>query len=273
MTRKILIAFAVVFITLSRGSSFAIDPDINTILLRSSFKIIGQNGLVGTCFIIGKHIIDAGDNKYRYVLVTAAHVLDAMPGDNVTVVLRKKVGEGFERLEHVHPIRANNSNLYVKHPEADVAVMYIALPPISDRIVYPETMLATDSAIEQYEVHPGKEVLTIGFPYAFEGNAAGFPIIRSGRISSYPLLPTKFTKTFVVDFNVFGGNSGGPVYLYDSDWHKRGSGIVSSPTQLQIIMGLVSSQAVTNTPKGQERLGLANVVHASIIKETIDLLK
>jgi S1-C subfamily serine protease len=206
-------------------------------------------------------------------LITAAHVIDAIAGDNVTIVLRKKAGEGYKRLEHVLPIRDNNRNLYIKHPDSDVAVMYIALPTISDRIVYPETMLATDNAIEQSEVHPGKEVLTIGFPYAFEGNAAGFPIIRSGRISSYPLLPTKITKTFVVDFNVFGGNSGGPVYLYDSDWHKRGSGRVGAPTQLQMIMGLVSSQAVTNTPKGQERLGLANVVHASIIKETIDLLK
>jgi S1-C subfamily serine protease len=273
MMRNILIVIASILIVLNEGRSFALDPDINTILLRSSFKIIGNKGGVGTCFIIGKQLKDAGENKYRYVLVTAAHVLDSMQGDNVTIVLRQKVGDGFERLEIEYKVRDNNKNLYARHPEADVAVMYIALPNISDRIVYPETMLATDNAIEEYDVHPGKEVLAIGFPYAFEANSAGFPIIRSGRISSYPLLPTKITKTFIVDFNVFGGNSGGPVYLYDSDWHKRGSGGISSPTQIQMIMGLVSSQTVTNTPKGQERLGLANVVHASIIKETIDLLK
>ncbi len=189
------------------------------------------------------------------------------------VVLRQKIGDGFVRLDKIYNIRENNKNLYVKHPEADVAVMYIAMPNVSDSIIYPESMLATDNVIDKYEVHLGKEVLTIGFPYALEANSAGFPIIRSGRISSYPLLPTKLTKTFIVDFNVFGGNSGGPVYLYDSDWHKRGAGGITSPTQLQMIMGLVSSQVLANTKKGQERLGLANVVHASIIKETIDLLK
>jgi hypothetical protein len=98
-------------------------------------------------------------------------------------------------------------------------------------------------------------------------------IIRSGRIASYPLLPTSSTLTFIVDFNVFDGNSGGPVYIYDSDWHKRGTGVIRAPVQVQMIMGLVSSQTVKNTTGSSERLGLANIVHASLIKETIEMIK
>ncbi len=60
MARKILIAITLIIVTLNAGKSFALDPDINTILLRSSFKIIGNNGVVGTCFLIGKQFKDTG---------------------------------------------------------------------------------------------------------------------------------------------------------------------------------------------------------------------
>jgi hypothetical protein len=63
MLRMIPIAFAIGIIALTPGRSSALDPDINTTLLRSSYKIIGQNGIVGTCFIIGKHIKGADDSK------------------------------------------------------------------------------------------------------------------------------------------------------------------------------------------------------------------
>lgn len=250
----------------------ALEPDINTILMKSTFKLVGINGRVGTCFVIGKESAVNGNKAFRHVLITAAHVLDGMPGDSCKIILRKKEKDSYTRIETELKIRDHGFYLYVKHPTADVAAMYVNLPQDPDRIVLHEGLLATDNAIEEYEIHPGKEVLAVGFPYAFEGNAAGFPIIRSGRISSYPILPTKAVQTFIVDFNVFGGNSGGPVYLYDPDWHKRGTGRIVSPVQVHMVMGLVSSQVIINNA-AQDRLGLANVVNAAMIKETIDLLK
>ena len=40
-------------------------------------------------------------------------------------------------------------------------------------------------------------------------------IRASGRIASYPITPTSKTRTFLLDFEVFEGNSGGPVFLYE----------------------------------------------------------
>lgn len=263
--------FVIIYFVLPSLSA-ALDSDINKTLMRSTYKLIGSNGNVGTCFIMGKQVVINGNKVYRYVLITAAHVLDGMPGDNGIIVLRSKEGDSFIRQEKELKIRDHGKNLYLKHATDDVAVMYISIPQNADIEILSENSLATDKIIEDYDVHPGQEVLAIGFPYAFEGNSAGFPIIRSGRLSSYPLLPSKLVKTFIVDFNVFGGNSGGPVYLYDSDWHKRGSGGILPPVQLHMVMGLVSSQVLMNN-SGKERLGLANVVTAVSIKETIDTLQ
>jgi hypothetical protein len=52
--------------------------DINTVLMRSTFKVAG-NGSTGTAFILGKPTTPAGPKAY-YVMVSAAHVLKQTGG-------------------------------------------------------------------------------------------------------------------------------------------------------------------------------------------------
>src|SRR5258708_6928824 len=100
--------------------------EINEALMRSTFKIYGPGG-VGTAFIMAKPKVD--DPKHGwYVLITAAHVLDSLRGDSVTLVLRKKQGNSYARLTHSVRIRDGQQKLWTAHPTADVAVMYVALP-------------------------------------------------------------------------------------------------------------------------------------------------
>ena len=257
-----------------------VSPDINTILMRSTFKIKGSNGSVGTVFILGQEI-SKNQTKARYVLITAAHVLEGIVGDNALLVLREKVGDKYNKLNKTIKIRDKGKILWTKHPKADVAAMYIALPSNVDILLASLELLATDETIKDYEIYPGRELTAIGFPFGFESNESGFPILRSGKIANFPLTPTKETRTFLVDFEIFGGNSGGPVYLHDPDWHKRGSGIISAPVELQVIMGLVSKQKIVTEEVDsymkktiqKHQLGIAEIVHASLIKETILLLK
>ena len=109
-------------------------------------------------------------------------------------------------------------------------------------------------------------------------NAARFPVLRSGRIASYPLLPTERTKTFLLDFRVFKGNSGGPVYFVER--YRLQPGTLGGYTNYHFIMGLVSQEVLYTEqafgPYSQEsrqtQLGLASIVHASLIKQTIELL-
>ena len=141
----------------------------------------------------------------------------------------------------------------------------------------PTDLLANDDRLRKLAVGPGEELLVLGFPFGAESSAAGFPILRSGRIASYPLLPAKEVKTFLMDFQVFKGNSGGPVFLMTN--LRAASGTVAVGPVLSLV-GLVSQEqqfkerieSLAEITVRTHRMGLAVVVHAHFIRETIDLL-
>ena len=178
------------------------DPnDLASILIRSTFKLEG-GGLLGTVFVLRQPL--SGDPpRARYVLITAAHVLEDMKGETATLHLRQPKGDGFARLT--------------------------------------------------------------------------FPILRSGRIASFPLVPTSTTMAFLLDFPVFSGNSGGPVFMFDSNRVYAGSTHIGTTS---LLLGLVSQQKnVTETIRSLDQtltkdhsLGIAVVVHASFIRDVMNQL-
>jgi hypothetical protein len=143
----------------------------------------------------------------------------------------------------------------------------------------PVELLASDNELQKYEVHPGDTIRGIGFPHAneFEANEGGFAVVRTGCVASYPLLPTKTTRTFFFAFNSFEGDSGAAVYLSENNRFYGGK---TQEGRVQLILGLVSEQQFLDeeikmayqTWKFRHRLGLGIVVHATAIKETIALL-
>lgn len=257
------------------------DFELNSVLMECTFMLEGRTAqgqqTLGTGFIMGRPIPNQSD-RGQYVLITAAHVLDGMAGDTVLLHLRRKIDENkFEHVPYQIAIRSNGQPLWTKNPNADVAVMYIRIPNDIVIPILPTTLLADDKTLLDFQVHPGDELECLGYPLGSASNDAGFPILRSGRVASYPLLPTATTKTFLLDVRVFKGNSGGPVYLWDSNRLYHGSihfGTVG------FIMGLVSQEElvpqVTVGPYDQSvhqlQLDLAVVIHANLIKQTIDML-
>jgi hypothetical protein len=261
--------------------------ELNTALMESTFKIEGRTALgqptIGTAFIMGRPFDKPpADQPQRsaYVLITAAHVLDEMQGDTAMLHYRRRVDANtWIRIPQIVPIRANGQPLWKKHPDADVAVMYVALPQDDSLAIISTDVLADDKILADFEIHPGDELECLGYPFGQESNEVGFPVLRSGKIASYPLLPTSKTKTFLFDFRIFKGNSGGPVYFVQSNrWYKNGG--VKLGQTIHIIVGLVSQESLIQQqisgPYSEEvrqfQLGLAVVVHASLIKQAINLL-
>ena len=260
------------------------DIELNSVLMESTFLIQGQSvqgPTFGTVFMIGRPIPNSTPPLARLVLVTAAHVLEQIQGDTAILQLRRKVDEktnSWVRVPYPFQIRANGQPLWKRHPEADVAVMYISVPQDAPIIPITTLMLADDKMLTDFEVKPGDELRCLGYPLGVMSNDAGFPVLRSGRIASYPLLPTDKTKTFLLDFRVFKGNSGGPVYFVERyrPVPKTFGGLIS----YHFIMGLVSEETLYTEQSGgpysqeihQTQLGLAKVVHASLIKQTIEML-
>ena len=265
----------IVFLFLCSSTSFGQVSDLNTLLMNSTFKI-QQDRKLGTCFILGRPMRTNPKQAY-YVLITANHVLDSLPKDRANIILRTKTGNSYSRLPHQIQIRRNGIPLWTKHPDVDVAAMYVDIPDEAYLTLLPMTFLASDSILSYFEVHPGDELFSLGYPYGAEANEAGFPILRSGKISSYPLLPVKLVKTFLFDFEVFGGNSGGPVYFVESNRVYAGgthTGIVQFIIGIAIQEKIMKEKSVTMTESREifYKLGLANVVHANFIRETIEML-
>ena len=271
--------------------------EINTTLMQYTYHIVGPTGKPnemkhGTVFVMG--IPDANQpGKGQFVLVTAAHVLEEISGEKATIYLREKMTNGkFKRIARSVKIRNGKKPLWTSHPSVDVAVMKIALPVFvskqaEDIPMLSTDMLADDKMIEEYEIHPGDRLLCLGYPLGVEANVSGFPILRAGIIASYPLIPAKDTKSFLFDFEVFGGNSGGPVYFVDKGRTYAGS--VHIGETIQFVAGIVTQQKYSvqrsvkplevgpdrrryEVEEKREKLKLAVVVPAHFIKETLALL-
>lgn len=271
---KMQLGLSVVALWLGIGIASA--EDLSTQIVRATCKIAGGNS-AATAFLLRRVAADPAPPR-QFALITGAHVFDSMPGEQATLVWRQKEPDGsYKKLPINVPIRKEGKALWVKHPSADVAALLVELPENADQPTVSADLLATDEMLQQAAVHPGDELRFLGFPHQFEASPAGFGVLRRGEISSYPLLPTKTVKTFLAGVNVFEGDSGGPVYMAEANRVIEGN---PQPQNTRLILGLVSGQHFLDedikTPyeirKVRHRLGLAIIVHATSIRETLELL-
>jgi V8-like Glu-specific endopeptidase len=245
------------------------EEDFNTQMMRATVKISHEKS-TATGFILAKGKED------RYLLVTAAHVLETTPGEETTVIFRRKTAEGeYEKEPTKLSIRKGDKPLWAKHPTEDVAALWIVPPKGVDLSRVSTDVIADDGQLRKYKIHPGTDLDYLGYPHREEGSKAGFPLLRQGSIATYPLLPTAKTKTYFLSANTFEGDSGGPVYWTRS---KRAE---ADKEETRLIVGLVSAQIfldeemkmVYGTTKMRHRLGFAIIVHGSFIKETVEMVK
>jgi len=254
--------------------------DISTRLMRSTFKIQGKkangNNSIGTIFIVAEQSKKHPGRGY-YVLITAAHVLEDIAEDNATIYLRRIVDNTFVKYPYQIGIRDRGKPLWVRHPKVDVAAMRLVLPQEIDIHMITTNLFATDEMLNEFEIHPGDELFVLGYPYNVEANDAGFPILRSGKISSFPLTPTNKTLTLLLDFPIYSGNSGGPVFLYSQNR------LYSNSTHIGIVkfvIGVVSQElkvpeqlkTLNELIIREHKMGLAIIVHASFLKDLIEML-
>jgi hypothetical protein len=223
-----------------------------------------------------------GTNWGWNILVTANHVLVGIATDEATLNLRQTNEAGvFTNFPFTIQIRDKGKPLWTCHPEPDVAAMVLPLPdPFrADHRWISSDLLAGDARFKDLDIRPGDELMCLGYPLGLESGAGGFPILRSGRIASYPAWPSSKAKTFLLDMTTYGGNSGGPVFF---DFRKRQlAGLSSSQWVDGVgIVGLVSQDIRKNehtegyfgSSTLNMPLGIAVVVPAEFIKQTLDMV-
>jgi hypothetical protein len=202
------------------------------------------------------------DGKPRTVLVTARHVFDRMPGVAANIGFRVQNKDGVWTFKpQTVRIRSTGRELFVHHPARDVVAIAIDAPEAFAKAAIPVAWLAGSDTFTQYGVGPGDEMMVLGYPQGLSANAAGFPILRSGRVAS-PIESDKVSPTFLLDFRVFPGNSGGPVFMAQTD-HRRPGG--DAGQDVQFVAGMLTQQVELN----DVRLEIGIVTDAEFIRETL----
>lgn len=227
---------------------------------------------VGTGFLISA---PGPDGAPRTVLITANHVFQKMPGANARIGYRISNLDGsWTYSPQALKIRDGDGHeLWTHHPSRDVAAITIKAPVEFAKAALPVNYLAADETFDRYQVNTGDEMMALGFPRGLSANAAGFPILRSGRVASYPLAPANIFPTFLLDFSVFPGNSGGPVFVNKGvrpePLTRIADGAATPDESPGFIAGLLTQQVELNN----ERLEIGIVTHAKYVRETIALLQ
>ncbi len=246
-------------------------PSLRTQVVLATYRLEHPK-TSGTAFVI--HRFDPADQEQKeWLLVTAAHAFEKMNGDKATLVLRKRETDGeWAAAPFELKIRDGEKKLWHRHPKHDVAILRLPKSIPAETASLPLDVLADTEDWQAHPPDPGSFVRSVGFPHAahFKPSSAGFPLTRLGCLASYPLKPFEKHPTFLVDYNVFEGDSGGPVY-----WEPPADG----STGLKII-GLVHGQHFLDEKydliyqKGQirKRLGMAIITNSEAILETIKTL-
>jgi len=167
------------------------------------------------------------------------------------------------------PLRVEGQTRYFRHPDADVAALYINIhPTMTPEDYLSTTFLASDVLLEQHDVRTGDEAFTLSYPHGILANEEGFATLRGCHIASYPMLPTLYMRSFVLDFEVHEGEAGAPVFVRRDSVKEKDGTMKPIPGHFGLIIGMLG-----NPPFSSARfLRLAVAIPASIIKETLVLL-
>ncbi len=220
----------------------------------------------GTGFLVRQPTGDKGE----VVLATAAHTFHNMDGDQANILLRQQSKQaGWTPVPFRFAIRANGKPLWTQHAKQDVAAIRLTLPEDLQPDTISVGQIATKEDWKKGRIEPGGFARVVGFPHAsqFRPSPAGFPLTRLGAIASFPLLPLEKHATFLVDYNAFEGDSGGPVYIEPESGKPKVFGLIHGQHFLDERYELIYQRGHI-----RKRLGLAIVVNSQAILDTINAI-
>jgi S1-C subfamily serine protease len=208
------------------------------------------------------------DGTPRIVLLTARHVIERVGGPALQIGLHLHNPDGSWRREwRPEPVQEGERPLWVRHPVYDVAVLPVTVPPETAALAIPAAWLADAGTFERQDVRPGDPLGALGYPQGLSADPRGFAILRVGRLASYPLAPGG-EGTFLLDYPVTSGDSGGPVFASRRFGRRPEAEGALGPQPDEYVAGMVTQQIV---PGGQP-IGLGLVVQAVYLRQTLQLL-
>lgn len=196
------------------------------------------------------------------VMFTSAHLIETMGKGPLLIGIRRPHGETSETetalLVFIPPKMSGKEHFYVRHPEYDLVAFALQIPEEFNGSALMSSFL--DEGMLAHNGKPlrsGVEVSYFGYPEVLPGTEGGFPVLRSGRVASYPVGSPHAHGRYVINSVVYPGDSGAPV-------------IVSNPGRHPELAGMIIQRI---GPESQRFANLAIAVDANALRETLKLLE
>ena len=188
-----------------------------------------------------------------------------MEGNYANIVLRVKKNNDYETFDFPIKIREMGKPLWTKHSDnIDVAALIILLPKNSVYSILVDDYLMYNDILNDIELNAGDDLSCLGFPYNTPSDRRYFPILRSGKYASYRGIHSLNENSFLFDFRIYPGNSGGPVFT-DLKLTAGSRGGIKFYTSA--LLGLVSEQIISTDKRNV--IEVSKVISAEYIHKTI----
>lgn len=242
----------------------------------------GEKRWIGTGFLVGRYHkeVPAEKKNYHLFLVTNKHVLKGV--ESILVRFNPKTEEPAK--DYDISLTPRKELILVGHPDSDIDIVVIsvnvdALHKDHARFAF---FALDDHAlriadIKEHGISEGDFVYVLGFPMGIVSPDRQYVIVRAGVIARLRDAIDQKSREFLIDANVFPGNSGGPVVLKPEMISIEGTKSTTKATLIGIITSYVTYQDIaisqqTGKPRiiFEENSGLAAVVPSDFIVETVE---
>lgn len=196
----------------------AVTPSTRRIPLNTTEQMMWSTYLIGSArgmgagFVVFRRDPSEPDGVVP-VMVTAAHLLDAVGKGPLLIGTRMPDASGGAHVTLIEfQPKRGGQRFYVRHPQHDIAAFEMHIPREAAPVVALPSFV-NETARNGKLLRAGDEVSFVGFPEILPEMEGLFPVLRTGRIASYPVGTAQAGGLFIINADVYPGDSGAPVYV------------------------------------------------------------
>ena len=249
-----------------------------------SIGVTGQSeaSWIGTGFIVGRPTInEQGEKKFHTFLVTNKHVLL----NKKNILLRFNTVQGNQVIDYPIDLEPDGTLIWIGHAVEEIDIATFTINPdvlandaakfsffsLDDHVMCVADMLGEG-------VSEGDSIFILGFPMGIVSAQSNHVISRAGSIARIRDVLESRQSSFLIDANIFPGNSGGPVVIRPEISSIQGTSAINKAALIGIVkMYLSYSDVAISQQTGKPRVvfeensGLALVETVDNIKSAVDL--